>query len=174
MVQLWDNLDNFKKFKTLFLLFSLLFFLMLYFREFLKMTDKDCKYNHPKFLSVMSLFFFLSVDGFFSFLFMSKGLKIPVSEIIGGVLSIIMTPLCFLLSKKFSAFVRKSKAINAEQLVNCTGMAASDINSTGGNVCVNYNDKFIDARAVSNQEIKNGEEIIVTGLSGEVLVCKKK
>lgn len=174
MAQLLDNLDNYRKFSTLIMLFSALFFLLLFVREFLKMTDKDYKYSHPSFWSIMTLFCFLSLDGFFSLILLETDLNVYLAEMCAAILSIVITPLCFLLSKKLSGVIRDAVVVCIEQLIDCTGMAACDFGVTGGCVCVKYKNRFIDAKAVSRQEIKNGEEIIVTGISDGCLVCTKK
>ena len=174
MAQLWYNLDNYRKFSTLIMLFSMLFLLLLFVREFLKMTDKDYKYSHPSFWSIMTVFCFLSLDGLFSLIFISLDINVYLSEIGAAIISIIITPFCFLLSKNLSRIIRETGVVCTEQLVNCTGKAACDFGVSGGSVCVSYKNRFIGAKAVSKQEIKNGEEIIVTGISEGYLVCSKK
>ncbi len=174
MVQLWDNLDNYRKFSTLIMLFSMLFLILLFVREFLKMTDKDYKYNHPSFWSIMSVFCFLSLDGLFSLIFLALDMNMYLAEIFGAAASIALTPICFFASKYLSKVIRDVGVVYSEQLVNCTGMAVTNLNLDGGSVCVNYKNRFIDAKAISTQEIANGEEIVVIGVLEGNLICEKK
>lgn len=174
MVQLWGDLDNYRKFSALIMLFSMLFMILLFIREFLKITDKDYKYSHPSFWSIMSVFCFLSLDGLFSLVFLSLDINVYLAEIFGAAASIALTPICFFTSKYLSKVIRNVGVVYSEQLVNCTGMAVTNLNCSGGSVCVNYKNKFIDAKAISDQEIENGEEIIVIGVLEGNLVCKKK
>lgn len=174
MAQLWEDLDNYRKFSTLIMLLSMLFMLLMFVREYLKMTDKDYKYSHPSFLSVMTIFCFLSVDGIFSLTLLNFGQSVWVSEILGAVIAIVLTPICFIASKKISELVRAYEVVEPEKLVNCTGMAVSKLGNTSGKICVAYKNKFIDTDAVSKQEISDGEEIVVVGFSEGNLICERK
>ena len=173
MAQFWSNWGGYMKFSVIVMLVAVLAIILMFLREYLKATDKDYKYKHPKFFSLMTVCFFLAIEAICSLIFMGNGFGILTAEIFSVIIAVIVTPLAFYASKTLSSVIRNCEVVEYNKLINCTGMAMSDVDANGGSVCVVYKNKYIDAKATSDIEIRNGDEIRIVGCTAEKLICTK-